>query len=446
MASVWSCSIDYSGVSVTLNVGGNPNSQAYTYQIEFHVISQPLMDMLPQFDAPVDYGHYVCTIGLDNSGLAFMGLQMQQDTSEAGPLFWPSFFGVPGISGAPQASFTGGGTITFVKDYDANKLTVTSPVGTLTLTLSDLDPFLTPAFPSYRNTFPLVPQGYGTQFTLADPTMAFPAYSVDYVTKFANILNKQDGVTVQTFPLSVGDGTNFWPDNGLAFQPGVGTVFGVLAPFWTITQEALDQKVEAKVLAATFPPYRIFTFWRSLTQALPGINECPLSDTGSVLAVWHPTSAGVMLRITRDDGHTWVDTPVVQGTTSNATVQYIGGVVYVLYFDGTTIRQTKSLDLGASWSTPVPVGISGTNPFLVAGPNGELFYFYCASGNLQLQRSFDGGATLFDATPIIVAAVVTPQTFGAAIAPDRTLVVSYIALGQYFARASRDYGATWSDA
>lgn len=434
--------MDYSGVSAT-PYAGDPSQVGNLYQIEFHAISQPLMDPLPQFNTDVDYGHFVCTIGLDTAGLSFMVLQMQQDTAEDGPLFWPSFFEVPRIEGQPQVAFTGGGTITITKDYDADMLTVTSPVGTQTLVLSHLDPFVSP---SYRNTFPLVPQGYGAQFFVAEPTLMFPAYSVDYVTKFSNVVAKENGVTFQTFPLSTGAGTAFFPDNGLAFEPGAGTVFGVLAPYWTITQEAFDQKVEAKVDAASFPPYRIFTFWRSLTMAATEISECRLPESGGVFSVWKPTPFNLALRRTHDDGHNWEDRMVQMTSGRNATVQYLGGVVYVLYIEAGVIQQTQSRDLGLTWSGPVPLGITGTNPFLVIGRQGEQLYFFCTGGNIQLRRSFNGGASLFDTSAITVAAGVAAQTFGAVQAPDGSLVVSYITGGQYQTVKSRDLGLTWSAA
>jgi hypothetical protein len=89
----------------------------------------------------------------------------------------------------------------------------------------------------------------------------------------------------------------------------------------------------------------------------------------------------------------------------------------------------------------------GTNPRLLIDRHGNQCYFSFSAGSILLQRSFNGGASLFDAGPITVATSVPAQDFGATIAADGNLLVAYADAGMnWVTRKSSDLGLTWSTA
>jgi hypothetical protein len=458
MADVWSCSLDYSGVVITPNSGGNPDTNSYNYLIEFHAISQPLLDPLPPFNNTVDYGHYVVTIGIGSDGMASMGIQMQGDSSETGPLFWPGFFEAPNITGQPAALFTNGGTLTMTKDYDGDLFSATSPIGTISFTLSHLDPFLGPN-PSYRNTLPLLPQGYGAQFTQAEPTFAFPAYAVLYETKFSNILAKRNGVTIQTFALSATNPGTFYPDNGLAFD-GMETVFGVLAPYWTVTQEPTDQKITGQVTLADYGNYFIFTFWRSLTvvQSERILSSLCLQTNGSLLyaRVLDSSPNAVEVAYSDTSGHVW--NPFLQGQvmgrvySSPSLSENPDGTVNLFVYDKSVLatRWLKSYDFGRTFSDfglllPALPWATSDHPKVMTLFNGFFLVSYNQSGH-QHVGEFPGGSTA-----AIVSTDFGPTPGGLAVYPgmwQNDAGVAYVVsapTGIEHERQSESWGTTWED-
>jgi hypothetical protein len=169
--STWTCKLSWDSVSYSDPTPGNPNPLARSYWINFTVIALPLATPLPKYNAAVDYGHFSFAIGVTDSGDGFFRMLLQHEQPDTDPEFgWPGFFEVPTILGS-SSDFLNGGTIEVTKDFDNDLLTATSPLGTLSLTLSHLDPFLAN---SYLNTEPLRPHGYGAFFTTAAPTVLWP--------------------------------------------------------------------------------------------------------------------------------------------------------------------------------------------------------------------------------------------------------------------------------
>jgi hypothetical protein len=447
--STWTCSIDYQIPAVSLNGGGNPDPNAYVYGIEFHCVCQPTADPLPPYNEPANVGHYACSIGLDNSGLSFMGLQMQQDSSETGPLFWPSFFGAPLITGQPTLAFTGGGTITMTKDDAGDLFTATSPIGTISFALSSLDPFLAP-FPSYKNPTPMVPQGYGAQFTLASPTFAFPEYAVLYEAQFSNIVAQENGVTYKTYPLTAASHDQFYPDNGLAFDPLAGTVFDVFAPFWVNTQEVSDQKLTAQVTVPDFPAYRIFTYWRSLGSMTRGSDMEMAREHGLLWRAAPDTATGNSLLVARsfNNGRDWQPfTAYTDPAAANAwpSLNWFAQKLWLTWHDGANIRQSVSVDGGQNWTMPGTFPYAGTNPrHIIDKECGLGLYFFFSGSDLKVARSFDGGQTFIDGSPLTAVAGIGAQQVDAAFAPDGSIVLTVFVAMAWTHYRSRDFGASWS--
>lgn len=145
-----------------------------------------------------------------------------------------------------------------------------------------------------------------------------------------------------------------------------------------------------------------------------------------------------------------VATILAPGTNPVAGVgcAYGNGRLYVVWYDvlSLTLFQSISIDLGITWSTPMALSFTGSNPVILLDPNhGIIFYFYqdLPTGNIYLQRSGDAGATMIDTTPHTVLTGISPQTIAAEFGSDGTVVVAYVAAGVITQKRSRDYGLTW---
>lgn len=458
MADVWECSIDYSIPSYTGNPVGHPeDGLTGEFAVEFHVVGAAVGSGPPEFAPAIDYGCYCVSVGINPDGTCFMGLQQYQDDAAANPqpLFWSGFSGAPTmvLSSSFQSTVLGGGTLTLTKDFAHDILTATSPLGTITLTLSDLDPFVSP---SYNNNVPIIPWGYGAQFAMGPPTTSppFSQIPVDDEVKFSNIVAKQNGTTYQTIALTPGDPGHWWVNNTTVFDPLVGNVNGPTSPYWSLTQETLDQKITGSLTSGELPTrFTIYGFWRNLTlPGSPGLASTRAPDHGAIWSAYvDPTNAATLkVRKTFDKGQSWQESTLYMAAgganNQSPSLAYLGGRLFAVWYDGAEILQSNSRDLGTNWSTPVTLPISGTNPLLLVDPShGLQYYFYVdGSGNLQLVRSATFGNDFIDASPHLVASGVGAQTVAAQFAPDGSLLVGYIASGAWTQTRSKDLGLTWS--
>jgi hypothetical protein len=108
-----------------------------------------------------------------------------------------------------------------------------------------------------------------------------------------------------------------------------------------------------------------------------------------VAVIWYDVERGeVRLRVSKDGGLTFGATRRVSSTVAEAPLPVVGvgkGVVYAAYFvNNFRVRARRSLDNGASWSTPATIANNGT-PFgldLTAGGS-QAFVAYVAQSGLD---------------------------------------------------------------
>jgi hypothetical protein len=453
MADVWKAELSFDGFTYTPTP--DPAFGRFAqWWVGLEAICLPVADPFPPHNATPDDGDFAIYTGYATGGAfrfsgdgAFQYVTMRLGQPDDRPQQWGQPFIISEISGADPALLTAGGTLSITKDYDANLMTFAGPLGTQTCSLTDIDAL--PGGPyGYNNTTPLRARGYGERLLFPQPTGADPAYDIDDQVRYYNLIGRQNGVAYDTVALSAADPGDWWPTYSDAFLPGFGTISPGLSPWWTYTQLSNRQQWRVQVFAADYPDWNAFITYRRRRERMPAeaIDMTLSEPTNSVFAAWMAMPDEIMVRRTENDGSTFTDVMVATAALDSVCIQVVNSQLWLCYTSGGQVYTQQSNDWGASWTAAMPVPIIGTNARLVISPEGAQFYFYCAGGDLRLQRSFDQGATLFDASPITVAIVVTPQDFGAVMAADRALVVSYIALGTWITRRSRDWGASWEDA
>jgi hypothetical protein len=456
MADTWTVEISYDGVNWTPNDEGNPDGRAHVFIIGLVLLALPAGDPIPRYNPPTDYGHFLVVLAVNGSGDASFGVQAQSADSEIIPWNWSGFPGAFGLSGHPTSEFLSGGTITVTKDFDADQMTFTSPIGTFSLTLSDLDPFVSQ---SYLNTHPLVAQGYGARFSVPEPTFSYPPVALSHAVKFYDLTQKKNGVTQETIGLSAADPGTWYPPNAVAFDPDVGGTSGVISPWWVWSQQATRQALDVNVTLANWPwsgnsppqpDYRIFDYWRSrLTILNSSVDytvgpEYPLLWRGLVKPSSQDT---VTVERSFDHGYTWLASTAYNSTGSQnqcVSVNYLWGRVYLTWSDGTDIKQSFSLDAGATWSTVTTIPYTAAYPRVIIEPeSGFALYLFFDGTDIKVARSHDQGATFLDASPRTVATSANPQQVDAAFAVDGSIVVTYLDGTIWRQKRSRDMGLSW---
>lgn len=455
MASTWTVKLSWDNVVYAAGSLGNPDSLANVYEIDLVVIALPLTDPLPKYNPAIDYGHFSFGIGIDHDGNSFFGFQQQNGDAEISEANWQGFFGVPTVLNTPD-KFTDGGTLTVTKDFDNDLLTASCPIGTLSLTLSDMDPFRAFGAPSYLNTQPLRAHGYGSWFTLADPTFSYPEYEVSYSAKFSDLIEQENAVTYKTRALSSADPGTWYSDTGYHFAAELPVPLPEISPWWTLTQEASRQKLDSRVTLLTWPAglsENLFVFYRRLMTPLEG-KKIDLRHSTEHAAHWNayilPSGpSDVLWQRSHDKGHSWTGGTVFAGTNAvdSPSINWAFGKLYVVWYDSTNIVQSVSSDLGTTWGMPVALSISGTNPcHLIEQQTGFSWYFYCDSDKLYVVRSGNFGVQFIDGSPILVLDPITTQTVAAQLALDGSLLVSYLDAGSITQIRSVDMGRTWGSA
>jgi hypothetical protein len=164
-----------------------------------------------------------------------------------------------------------------------------------------------------------------------------------------------------------------------------------------------------------------------------------------------------------DDGATW-SSPVMVDPTVHcedplaSPMVYLNGIVYMTYYnysDDTPVFSDivviKSLDLGTSWEDRTVVG-AGYTP-TIAADSGSIYVTYWDGSGLMLVKSTDGDTW---SSPVVVGdfvKITDPQTFHSICAKDGAVFVAYITydnpggVDEYWVHVnySGDSGATWED-
>lgn len=449
---VWTAELSFDNFSYTPNP--DPSGGRFdAFWVGLEAVCLPVLDPFPQFNPSPDDGNFFLAVGMIGTPTfffpapgAFQVVTVRLGDAEIQPPQWQIPSIITRYSGDSLALLTGTVTLSITKDYDADLMTFTGPLGVSTVALSALDAL--PGGPyGYFNTTPLRPRGFAQRLQLPEPTGFDPAYDVDDQVKWYDLIGRQNGTPYDTVALSSADPGNWWPINSLAFSPITGTFDPGLAPWWTYTQEALRERVRAQVFAAAFPEWRQFITWkrRRPVMAANPLDLTVMPEHDALFALWESMPGEATVRRSHTDARTWKDLPLESGTpTESPSIQCFAGQVWVCYYDGSQIVTQVSKDLGLSWSVAVPVSFAGTNPRLVISPEGMFFFFYFDGTTLALRRSTDYGASFLGLTPIPITLALTPQDFGAVWAADRRLVVSYINAGNWESKYSLDLGSSWA--
>ena len=447
MASTWTVELQFDNFTNTPDPAPSAGTRRNGYLIGVEAICLPLGDMLPQFNpaGPDDGGFYFGVAVVDDPPdrlVQFATTRVASSTVE--PTLWTSKLGGDlYILSGTTAAIAAGGTLTITKDYDSDLISFIGPLGTQTLTLTEL---------GYLNTTPLRPRGYAEQVLIPDPTGSTPAYDIDDSIQYYNLVGKENGVTYETIALSAADPGVWWPPYGSGFDPASSGVTLDLSPWVTYSQLASRQKVDFAVQAIAYPEFRQFNFLRRrMVPSNDALDMVQVREHGPFYAaiVYSSDPTTVKVRKTYDNGTSWTESVLYTagGTlNNNPSIQSANGRLFVAWEQSGELLQSTSPDLGASWSTPVTLSITGTNPRLIVDPRHKVSFYFSidGSGTLMLQRSGNFGTDFIDATPITVATGVGQQTVTAAFAADGSIVVGYIDSGAWTQLRSRDYGVSWS--
>jgi len=461
MANIWKAQVTVASVGIggTLadGVTTNPNEGSYLFGvlddigIGYAIEARLIVDPGTLF---YDSVYYACV-----SNFAGGSLNSQANDWWGEPPLWFYILSPLGGGGTPQnitaadngAAWLAGGTLSITKDFALNLITFTTPLGSMTIPLSTFTS--TQVGPPSPDDGPFVATWMGHGLAVIGGTL--PAYDTE---RWGDFFTYRNGVLQPAFStaLSLADPGSWvpgWDQFEFKYPSSVG-FFGTHPT--NDFQDSASYKTEC--IETTFPLQgngmtESRQFLGPTTAACVGPDLAAMNVHAALLGTWavppaHTTLTG---RRSHDGGHTWFETIAATGDTySSPSIQILEDTAIILYEDQTTaaILQTVSRDLGITWSTPVPVSIMGACPRLVISPDGIMFYFCInASAQIVLQRSMDGGATLFDASPLVVATMVPMQAFGATLMVDGGLRVSYADAGNNWkTRVSRDYGLSWIDA
>ena len=158
----------------------------------------------------------------------------------------------------------------------------------------------------------------------------------------------------------------------------------------------------------------------------------------------------IKLRATFDNFHSSTVTDAydsVMSANESPNICWYDDRLWLVWYDGTVIKQSFSQDWGITWSTAVDLMIAGTNPrHLVDRSSGLSYYFYIDSfQSLVLKRSGDFGKSFIDGTAITVQTNVGLQTVAAEFTSSGELVAGWIDAmsGDWVQLRSQDRGLTW---
>jgi hypothetical protein len=348
------------------------------------------------------------------------------------------------------AAFFSGGDLTIEKDWAMGKYVFGTPLGSVDVPFDwfpNQPPITNPSW-TVADT-PLYASGLGYAFGYADNTV-----NNQGTIKWFDFFTKKNSVNVAGAHLTAADPGTFDPLIILHWQSAGATydLSGVDIPS-TSAQEFGSYRMQLTAsIGDNFEATQLQRYIAPGGAAASGLDIASMDEHAVIFRGFAVPMARTDLEVSRshDAGHSWTDYLAVSDAypKSSVSLALFAGLVYAVYYDetSTTTKQVISRDLGNSWSSPVPISITGTNPRLVIAPDGPFFYFYLSSGSMLLQRSFDLGATLVDVTPIPVATLVDTADFAAIWTADRSLVVAYTSGNVWKTRRSVDLGNTWANA
>jgi hypothetical protein len=355
------------------------------------------------------------------------------------------------------ASFFAGGTIALEKDFDNNLLNFVTPAGTIVVPLDTVPGVgFTTNKPLSKNSLQSGLFHSGARY---NDTLTWSE-----TTNWRDFWIKSGGVKVTGSPMTAADPGSWDPavtNNRIILFP-LGypeTIYGQTTDLPGIyTQNTLTFQSEFLYIPNPTSFYyggqQDYRRWKFPTHpGAPGAVAVTLREHGPIFASYISSGGSsldtVSLRRTFDNSVTWVTADIAisgSGTNDSPNLAWNGQRLDAVWHNSVSgILQSSSTDLGATWSNPLSISITGTSPkFLVDSNHGIQYYFYQdASFNLQLVRSADYGSTFIDSTPLLVASAIGAQTVAGEFASDGSLLVGYTISGVWTQVRSRDGGLSW---
>jgi len=366
----------------------------------------------------------------------------------------------PGSNGV---SITGGGTMSIEKDEAAGVIRFICPLGTMVASLHYTGGVLGVTDFDEQNSNGLYFSGHGhVLWRPGDPGVV--NFDVADTVRFYDAINETNGTPTLTVDMSSAD-------PGLWYPTDVQWISSVRAPPF-YHEGHFGPMLTDDAQEAT--RYRMKTSWTTTDDAGTGVGLSTFTQHTRILSnggtgqefrdLTHAVEHGplwatyvlpadtskIRLRTTYDNFHSSTVTDAYDNALSaNETpnINWYNDRLWLTWYDGTVVKQSFSQDMGVSWSTPVDLMISGTNPrHLVDTSSGTSFYFYIDSAqSLVLKRSGDFGKTFWDLSAITVEANVGLQTVAAEFTSAGELVVGWIdsISGDWTQLKSQDRGASW---
>lgn len=372
------------------------------------------------------------------------------------PFTWFTFTSralVDETPGGAGSAYTSGGTIGIEKDFTTNHITLITPIGSVTRLLDENDALL--LHTGLNDTY-LYPVGHGATFILPADGVHSPE-DVDHQVQVYDFQGRRDGLIFFAVPMSAADPGTWFGFTTAGFDVdslAVTLPSAYHAEIQLTSRFLLEQMVgiaNYPPVVGSFPePFQKGDIWRTYTTVPPISNDTDM-DTRRTDAVWRAgpdvRDGSVMLvQRTFDNAHSWETwTAFSDPATSNnsPTISWYNERLYLTWFDGTNIREARSLDGGVHWDVPTTIPFAGTNPRRVVDrTGGGTFYFYFDGDDLNVVASYDSGATFFG--PYSIALAVGAQQLDAEFVPDGSLVVSLFVAGVWTQYRSRDLAVTWS--
>lgn len=390
-------------------------------------------------------------------------------TTNSNPESWPHVFDpdpmFPGSyianfivapDGDNGALFFNGGAFAIEKDEAMNQMRFITPGGNFTFPLSD--PTNTMTNFDALDAGGLLFRGHGHHMHIPFGDVANP--TKEATAKWYNARELTDGVQQFIIAMDTADPGTWGVDHTSmeiedTFDAAQVGGCGVGVTLCNMDNQQLATRYQMRfthVIADDTPSPRsvcnVFYRYRNFSATGGSLDSCLIEDHGPIaLAYVDPSNAENLLYkiATGDVSAIFSGTIYTAGgvTNSSPSIIWTRDRLRVYWYNGTNILSSYSFDFGTTWSTPVALSITGTNPRVLVDPNHGLAYFFYHDGaNVKVVGSGDYGAHV--GTPVTVVAAVDAQTVAAALATDGRIVVVYVSAGTILEKKSQDLGQTWS--